>query len=322
LIKLALGFAAIGVALALFSVQATGTLKGDDDLDTCIDPVETGPYPNIGGQRSPFNFWDFYDVPTGSPLQRNGAVSATDFNAILLRFGATGTATSVQDALTPPPPPPAYHAAYDRTPPQMGADPWDLRPADGAISSVDFFANLAQFGHRCGTGANIAGMSLSGPTGAPNGGTITVIVSADPAPNYGVGGFATELTVDPPAGLSYVARPLCEDEIPVVQEPGADLACLRSTSPLEGFPRHGSLAGDNPPLAQGALQGPLGTLVELDFLCSEIGTYQLTLTAYPDAEFGAVYSENLDGALIEVPTFPKGGEDVADTLTVSCDPIP
>jgi hypothetical protein len=313
--------AAIGAALAILSVQATGQLKGDDDLDTCTDSVETGPYPNIGGQRSPFNFWDFYDVPTGSPLQRNGAVSASDFNAVLGRFGATGTATSVQDALSPPPPAPAYHAAYDRTPPLMGDDPWDLRQADGAISSVDFFSNLAQFGHGCGTGANSPGMALSGPSGAVNGQPMTVTVIANPAPNFGVGGFATEVTVTPSTGLSYVARPACEDEILVIQEPGADLGCLRSTSP-EGFPRHASLAGSAPPLATGALQGPLGTLVELDFLCSEVGTYQLTLTAYPDADFGAAYIENINSTIVEVPTVPKGGQDVADTLSVTCDPAP
>jgi hypothetical protein len=31
----------------------------------------------------------------------------------------------------------------------VGADLWDLGPADGAIASTDIFAVLAQFGHSC-----------------------------------------------------------------------------------------------------------------------------------------------------------------------------
>jgi hypothetical protein len=95
-------------------------------------------------------FWDFYDVWTGTVpnLTRNGAVAGTDFFAVLGRFGTTGAATSVEDALTEPPSATGYHAAFDRGT-QVGPNIWDRAPADGAIAGTDFFAMLGQFGHTC-----------------------------------------------------------------------------------------------------------------------------------------------------------------------------
>jgi hypothetical protein len=125
----------------------------DTDRDGCDDGVEVQTAPGSqtsGGLRDPVSFWDFYDVWTGTVpnLTRNGAVAGTDFFAVLGRFGTTGAATSVEDALTEPPSATGYHAVFDRGA-QAGPNIWDRAPADGAIAGTDFFAMLGQFGHIC-----------------------------------------------------------------------------------------------------------------------------------------------------------------------------
>jgi hypothetical protein len=96
-------------------------------------------------------FWDFFDVWTGSVpnLVKNKAVAAPDFFAVLSRFGASGSATTVQDALTEPSSATGYHAAFDRGAPPPGGFPWELTAPDGSIAAPDFFRVLAQFGHSC-----------------------------------------------------------------------------------------------------------------------------------------------------------------------------
>ncbi len=119
----------------------------DSDGDGCSDAQELGANPALGGQRDPDYFWDFFDVPTGSPLARDRAVTAGDIAGVVQRFGATGSAAG--DPLSLPPPAPAYHTAYDRGGVMPGQDPWDLQPADGSITAGDIAASVAQFGHSC-----------------------------------------------------------------------------------------------------------------------------------------------------------------------------
>ncbi len=135
--------------------QACLTPDFDDDTDgdgcTDLDELRTVAGSElVGGRRDPANFWDLFDVWTGTApnLTRNKAVAAPDFFAVLGRFGTTGTATSVSDALTEPVSATGYHAAFDRggTPSPF---PWSLMAADGSIAAPDFFQVLAQFGHSC-----------------------------------------------------------------------------------------------------------------------------------------------------------------------------
>jgi Tol biopolymer transport system component len=119
----------------------------DDDADGCSDVAEAGQDPVDGGKRDGLNFWDFFDVPSGPSLLRDGAVSGPDFFAILGRFGASGNVAI--DPLSTPAPAPAYHTAYDRSSPPPGGDAWDSGPADGAIAGTDLFLLLVQFGHLC-----------------------------------------------------------------------------------------------------------------------------------------------------------------------------
>lgn len=118
---------------------------GDTDGDGCLDLAENGPDPALGGHRNYMWFWDFFDVPAGAGLARDGDVTGQDIFAVLGRFNAEGTPG---DPLSPPPPPPAYHAAYDRGP-LVGPEPWDLGAPDGAITGSEIFAVIAQFGHSC-----------------------------------------------------------------------------------------------------------------------------------------------------------------------------
>lgn len=125
----------------------------DEDGDGCGDLAEVAPNsaPSAGGGRNPLLFWDFFDP------NRDAAVSGLDFFAVLSRFNSTAPGypapptpdDALAEALAPPPAPPAYHAGHDRTPPGMGADPWDTGPPDGAISGLDFFLVLAQYNHSC-----------------------------------------------------------------------------------------------------------------------------------------------------------------------------
>jgi hypothetical protein len=99
-----------------------------------------------GGGRDPNNFWDFYDVPAGPALQRDGIVTGADIFAVLGRLSASGD--SGIDPLSTPPGAPAYHTAYDRGP-SAGPNPWNLTAANGTIASTDLFAIIGQFSHSC-----------------------------------------------------------------------------------------------------------------------------------------------------------------------------
>jgi hypothetical protein len=118
----------------------------DTDSDGCYDSQELGANAIAGGLRDPQSFWDFFDTPNAANVRDRG-VASTDFFRVIGRFGASGD-TGI-DPLSAPLPPPAYHTAFDRSPPTEGADPWDLAPPNGSISSTDFFEVLAQFGHTC-----------------------------------------------------------------------------------------------------------------------------------------------------------------------------
>lgn len=114
----------------------------DDDNDGCSDTRELGPNQIQGGQRDPNFFWDLYDTPP-----RDQAVNVGDISRVVGRFGSSGTATTIADALAPPPAPPAYHAGFDRT--LRGPNAWNSGRANGSITIADISRAVAQFGHNC-----------------------------------------------------------------------------------------------------------------------------------------------------------------------------
>lgn len=107
-------------------------LPGDSDGDGCPDAAELGAAPDLGGDRSPYFYWDFYDV-TG-----NGAVDLDDTLLILAHFGHAPDDDPIDRML-------------DRTSANP-SKPWrtapQLAPSDG-VTLDDALASLASFGHGC-----------------------------------------------------------------------------------------------------------------------------------------------------------------------------
>lgn len=119
-------------------------VDGDTDLDACVDARELSSSPTQGGARNPKSFWDFFDTPDAANA-RDAIISTGDILRLVARFGTTGD--SGIDPLSAPPSS-GYHTAFDRSP-AVGADPWDLGPADGAIAANDILFEVVQFGHTC-----------------------------------------------------------------------------------------------------------------------------------------------------------------------------
>ncbi len=147
-----------GDQTAACDMGAVETGPNDSDGDGCTDEREAGPDPALGGGRDPNWFWDFFDVPAGAALTRNRNVTGEDIFAVIGRFNATdlgvGDFDRNSDPLSTPNPlvigahRQNYHPAYDRSS-LVGPDVWDLGPPDGAITGLEIFAVIAQFGHSC-----------------------------------------------------------------------------------------------------------------------------------------------------------------------------
>ena len=57
--------------IAAVPLNGTFTCRVDTDLDGCADVQEQGTDALQGGLRDATSFWDFYDVPTGTPFERD-----------------------------------------------------------------------------------------------------------------------------------------------------------------------------------------------------------------------------------------------------------
>lgn len=134
------------VYIAEFSGNRVAFLAPDSDRDGCADARETSLNQLIGGIRNPKNFWDFFDTPAAGNV-RDQIISIADIARVVARFGSSGPATSINDALSNPPAAPAYHAAFDRT--LKGPDPWRAGPANGSITIEDISREVSSFGHSC-----------------------------------------------------------------------------------------------------------------------------------------------------------------------------
>lgn len=111
----------------------------DTDGDGCLDAVEAGPDPRLGGRRSATNPWDFYDT------NHDGMVTIQDDMISVIRAygGRTNRLYSTSLDRSPPPRP-----AVEPDPSKR--EPWDLGPPDGAITvAADIFAIARQYGHSC-----------------------------------------------------------------------------------------------------------------------------------------------------------------------------
>jgi alpha-tubulin suppressor-like RCC1 family protein len=142
------------------NVVGLSSAPADWDGDGCADKRELGLTAAVGGQRDPFSFWDFFDVPSGAFLARDHAVTAADIAGVVARFGSSdagaGTFDRNSDPLSLPIPAgqPSgtrqnYHPAFDRGGSIPGQDQWSMLPPDGSISAGDLAGVVAQFGHTC-----------------------------------------------------------------------------------------------------------------------------------------------------------------------------
>lgn len=132
----------------------------DTDSDGCRDGKELASNPpGKGGRRNPTYVWDLLDVPDGTLLERNGAITGGDIAQVVGRFGSNDTGPGPFDRASDPlmpslPPllPPGsrqnYHPAFDRG----GTTPGFLlhpNPPDGSIGGGDIALVVSQFGHNC-----------------------------------------------------------------------------------------------------------------------------------------------------------------------------
>ncbi len=134
---------------------------GDLDGDGCANRQETGPDPQLGGQRDYRNFWDFYDTPDADGV-KDKVVNIFDVFRVADRFlandaGAAGTPAD-PDRNTDPltvlteanggPGPNDYHPGFDHSD-QVGENTWEDGPPDGTINIFDVFRVASQYLHRC-----------------------------------------------------------------------------------------------------------------------------------------------------------------------------
>lgn len=152
------------------TVQDLGT--GDSDGDGCADVEEAGDDPTLGGDRNPFDPYDFYDVPVPAREDptpngaKNQGITMGDVLAVLFYTGTyrtdvcgdnlngngvdydcdKGVDTDGDTAADIPPDGVPDGQGYDRSP----AWPSSFSgPPDNAISMGDVLAVLLQTGHSC-----------------------------------------------------------------------------------------------------------------------------------------------------------------------------
>jgi hypothetical protein len=107
-------------------------IAGTNGPDGCTTSQELGTDEMLGGNRDPWNPWDFYDV--------NGDKYVDLANDIL------GVAFKYQAA----PPNPAYNVAYDRGGTLENSNPWNLKPPDNYIDLANDILGVAfQYQHSC-----------------------------------------------------------------------------------------------------------------------------------------------------------------------------
>ncbi|MGB2693933.1 MAG: flexitail domain-containing putative surface protein [Dehalococcoidia bacterium] len=135
-----------GLTDCAYSFAAMPLDSVDTDDDGCTDAREVTAPPQMGGQRNPLSYWDFFDTPNATNLH-DGVVNVADIRRVLTRFGSRGN-PGVSPLVGPIPGANDYHPAFDRGG-RAGTQAWSLKGADGGINLTDVMAVIAQFGHQC-----------------------------------------------------------------------------------------------------------------------------------------------------------------------------
>ncbi len=123
----------MGIMMAFIHLTTDPT---DSDGDGCSDQQENGLDETLGGQRDPFNPWDFYDVAGLSGPTADGEVDLLfDVLGVINHYSPTGA--------------PPYDVQYDRGP-TTGPNVWNMTAPDGSIDLMnDILGVIAQHGHHC-----------------------------------------------------------------------------------------------------------------------------------------------------------------------------
>lgn len=110
----------------------------DTDDDGCPDVKEIGPDRIFGGERSPFNFYDWFDVAATGGGPRDGAIDLSDTLLVLAHFGE-----GPGDA--------GYLSTLDREAfyPALSWRPFPANGANLGIDLQDALISLQSFGHSC-----------------------------------------------------------------------------------------------------------------------------------------------------------------------------
>ncbi len=141
-----------------------------------------------------------------------------------------------------------------------------------------------------------------------------ITVSADPAPDVELLGFAAELVFP---GLEYIGSDDCEAEVQVGRVDGEELAfCLSIETAAGGRGINVGTEVNLPPLEP--LDIPLGAsgvpLATFDFTCVAMGSQTVTLTANPPSPDGATYAD----ATTAQPIAVEAVDGAADILVIHC----
>jgi hypothetical protein len=128
------------------SQLATDTLaiSADSDGDGCADVYELGPDKTHGGQRDPFNPWDWWDIyPIPNPENPppygggDGEIDVFDTQTIAFRVGNLS------------PGHPLYRQRYDRSANPSITKDWDTNGPSGEITEADFYLIVKTFSDSC-----------------------------------------------------------------------------------------------------------------------------------------------------------------------------
>ena len=126
--------------------QVTGQLTAiplpinhKQDGDSCPDYKELGSDPRRGGDRDPFNPYDFYDVIGWDYVNWVSTPPEVLIDVMDTQNKAFRIWSQAGD--------PIFDKSKDRS--KIGPDPWDLGPPDGVINWDDLNAVQGQHGHDC-----------------------------------------------------------------------------------------------------------------------------------------------------------------------------
>ena len=134
----------------------------DSDGDGCPDVREVGPDWHTGGERSPTDPWDFFDVPTPALLPslttgiRTKTVTLGDVIAVLAYIGTSSANPSSANANGATYGSDLNHngmqdgAEYDRSAGSLSNQPWRSGAPNGSVSLADALVALEQVGTNCG----------------------------------------------------------------------------------------------------------------------------------------------------------------------------